>query len=820
MTKPRRENEPNKSRGRGRPLGSILFVVLFLLVVVISLFQKFAPQEEDRKITVGEFHERLLAGEILEFRVSPDGEVRGTFVDPPSKKSDAKAEAPKADGVGGKPPGSEAPVATNDGKTAEEIKAGARKAAEAAKSAATLAAAGEGRRKFNLYYPEESREKLVTLQKKLRRVDGEPWALDQFSSSLTAGTVVANEAILITKSDDAGKRASRLFVDLVDSDGAPKYVEVKTARVEGAQPEAKATELPSVWSALRAAGASTETFWFDSKGSVDATQPNTLFQALLPVIIPWAVILLILWFLFIRQMRTPGAGGGILGFGRSRAVLYTKENRTNVTFDDVAGIDEAKEEVKEVIEFLKNPQRFARLGGRIPRGILLVGPPGTGKTLLAKAIAGEAEVPFFSISGSDFVEMFVGVGASRVRDLFKQAKENAPCIIFLDEIDAVGRKRGSGMGGGHDEREQTLNAILVEMDGFDTNEGIIVCAATNRPDVLDPALLRPGRFDREVVIDPPDYKGREEILKVHARRIKVAADVEMKTIARSTPSFSGADLAALMNEAAIIAVLKKRDAVTQEDLEEARDKVRFGRQKKSRVMIEEDRIVTARHEAGHAVVASLLPGSEPVHKVTIIPRGMALGSTMRLPETDRLNFSKRRAEAELCVLYGGRIAEGILGDDVSSGASNDIQRATELARMMVCEWGFSSKVGPLNYAERIGNDFLGSEFAAGRFHSEMTAREIDEEVQRICADAYGRAKTLLEERRPDLERVTQALLHYETITGAELHAILAGKPLDSIRTEPAPPATPPVAPAVKPRVEAKPKLADDTSLPEAGLAPA
>ncbi|HKE00729.1 MAG TPA: ATP-dependent zinc metalloprotease FtsH, partial [Planctomycetota bacterium] len=534
------------------------------------------------------------------------------------------------------------------------------------------------------------------------------------------------------------------------------------------------------------------------------------------------LIIFIVVLFFMRQMRSQGGAGGVMSFGRSRAQLYTKEKHTNVTFDDVAGADEAKEEVREVVEFLKNPGRFTRVGGRIPRGILLVGPPGTGKTLLAKAIAGEAEVPFFSISGSDFVEMFVGVGASRVRDLFKQAKENAPCIIFLDEIDAVGRKRGSGMGGGgHDEREQTLNAILVEMDGFDTNEGIIVCAATNRPDVLDPALLRPGRFDREVVIDLPDYKGREEILRVHARRVKLGPDVDLHTVARSTPAFSGADLAAVMNEAAILAVLKKRDAVTQEDLEEARDKVRFGRQKKSRVVAEEDRIVTARHEAGHAIAAALLPGAEPVHKVTIIPRGMALGATMRLPEKDQLNFAKKRAEAELSVLYGGRVSEELMGDDISSGASNDIARATELARMMVCEWGFSPKVGPLRYVDKVGSDFLGAELAAGRFHSEETAREIDEEVRLVCQRAYDRTRKLLEERKSDLQRVAAALLQYETLSGAELAAILAGRPIETLRANeasPAPAAAPQTAPA-KPRPEPRPAIGGYAPpMPEGGLA--
>jgi cell division protease FtsH len=772
----RRDGDSPKNRGRGRPLGSIVVAVLFILVVLIALHNRLGDSADDKKLSVEQFHEKLYAGEIERFTVDTDGAVQGEL-------HATRGEAPPVE------PGGALPSAKRRG-------------------------GDRARQGFTLYYP-EAKEKLGELSRKLRHLDpSSPWDPESLLARLQSGEVTPLEAVLLSRVEDSGEKRMRLFVELIDRE-AHRYVEVVPKKGE-------AFDVHAVVARLREKGAALDTPVFSATGGVNAAASNTLFNTLITLFAPWLLIILFFWFFIGRQMRAPGAGGGVLGFGRSRAVLYTKENRTNVTFDDVAGIDEAKEEVKELIEFLKNPQRFTRLGGRIPRGILLVGPPGTGKTLLAKAIAGEAEVPFFSISGSDFVEMFVGVGASRVRDLFKQAKENAPCIIFLDEIDAVGRKRGSGLHGGHDEREQTLNAILVEMDGFDTNEGIIVCAATNRPDVLDPALLRPGRFDREVVIDLPDYKGREEILKVHARRVKLGPDVDLHTIARSTPAFSGADLAALMNEAAIIAVLRKREAVAHDDLEEARDKVRFGRQKKSRVVAEEDRIVTARHESGHAVAAALLPGAEPVHKVTIIPRGMALGATMRLPEKDQLNFAKKRAEAELSVLYGGRIAEELMGDDISSGASNDIARATELARLMVCEWGFSPKVGPLRYAEKVGSDFLGSELAAGRFHSEVTAREIDEEVRKICQSAYDRTRKLLEERIVDLQRVAAGLLQYETITGSELSAILAGRPIESLRPEGTAAAAPPaVQPAgAKPRAEARPSPGYAPPVSEGGLSPA
>ncbi|MFT6108190.1 MAG: cell division protease FtsH [Planctomycetota bacterium] len=464
-----------------------------------------------------------------------------------------------------------------------------------------------------------------------------------------------------------------------------------------------------------------------------------------------------------------------MNFGRSRAQMYTKENHTGVTFEDVAGAQEAKAEVREVVEFLKNPGRFTRIGGRIPRGVLLVGSPGCGKTLLAKAIAGEAEVPFFSISGSDFVEMFVGVGASRVRDLFKTARENSPCIIFLDEIDAVGRRRGGGMGGGNDEREQTLNAILVEMDGFSTDEGIIVVAATNRPDVLDPALLRPGRFDREVTIELPDMEGREAILNVHLKKVKVDKEVDAIDLARATPGYSGADLAAIVNEAAIMAVLDKKDEIEMSHLEEAAAKIRYGRQKISRNVEADDLEITAYHEAGHTIVAAKLEGQIDVpHKVTIVPRGRALGATMMLPQKESYHTQKKRLEGQLAMLFGGRVAEEIFCGDISAGASDDIRRATELTRAMVTELGMSEAIGPINYAERQGSDFLGTELGASKWHSEETAREIDEEIKRFLKVAYELAKRLVGEEKEAVERLTKGLLLYETLEKAEIQKLIAG----------------------------------------------
>jgi cell division protease FtsH len=515
-------------------------------------------------------------------------------------------------------------------------------------------------------------------------------------------------------------------------------------------------------------------------GSFKFERDSRFFEQLILPLIPWILILLVVWWFFFRQIRASGGPGNILSFGKSRARFITAD-KVKTTFNDVAGVEEAKEEVGEIVEFLKNPQKFTRLGGRIPRGVLLIGPPGTGKTLLAKAIAGEAGVPFLSISGSDFVEMFVGVGASRVRDLFRQAKENSPCIIFLDEIDAVGRRRGTGLGGGHDEREQTLNQILVEMDGFDTDEGIIVMAATNRQDVLDPALLRPGRFDRQVMVDLPDSKGREEILKIHAKKVKLARDVDLKKIAKATPMFSGADLASLINEAAIIATMRKKEGVEHADLEEARDKVLWGRQKKSRVMLEKEKKITAYHEAGHTLVAALTPESDPVHKVTIIPRGRALGATFSLPEHDKYGRGRRELEAMLAMAFGGRVAEDLVFGEITTGAANDIQQATATARRMVCEFGMSEKLGPISYSDEEEHLFLGREIARTRTHSDETARLIDAEIRRFIDEAYAKARDIITKNREKLEAIAESLLKYETITGEEVQMLLRGEKIDELK---------------------------------------
>ncbi len=496
--------------------------------------------------------------------------------------------------------------------------------------------------------------------------------------------------------------------------------------------------------------------------------------------LPWLILFVLVWLLILRQMRAVG-GSGVMQFGRSRARLHFKE-RTQVTFEDVAGIEEAKDEVGEIVAFLRSPQRFRRIGARIPRGVLLVGPPGCGKTLLAKAIAGEAGVPFFSVSGSDFVEMFVGVGASRVRDLFKQARENAPCIVFLDEIDAVGRRRGTGLGGGHDEREQTLNQILVEMDGFDTDQGIILLAATNRPDVLDPALLRPGRFDRQIVINLPDLKGREQILRIHGRKVKLSPRVDLERVARATPGFSGADLEALVNEAALMAVTADRERVEPQDLEEARDKIRFGRSRRSMYMTDQERRRTAYHEAGHAIVTVLSPHADPLHKVTIIPRGMALGATMSLPERDRYGATRNELLSRLRVCFGGRVAEELACDDISSGAQNDIEQATEVARLMVTRWGMSEEVGPISLVEGEEHLFLGREVARRVDHSEATAVVIDSEIKRLISEALASTRQLLKERRDDLEKIADALLKFETLSGEEVGAILRGEDIHHLRS--------------------------------------
>jgi cell division protease FtsH len=492
------------------------------------------------------------------------------------------------------------------------------------------------------------------------------------------------------------------------------------------------------------------------------------------------VLLIGFWVFFMRQMQS--GGNKALSFGKSKAKLLASQQK-KVTFKDVAGVDEAKEELQEIIEFLREPQKFQKLGGRIPKGVLLMGPPGTGKTLMARAIAGEANVPFFSISGSDFVEMFVGVGASRVRDLFEQGKKNAPCIVFIDEIDAVGRHRGAGLGGGHDEREQTLNQLLVEMDGFESNDGVILIAATNRPDVLDPALLRPGRFDRRVVVSRPDVRGREGILQVHTRKIPLGDDVDITVLARATPGFSGADLANLVNEAALLAARKAQKFVAMGDFESSKDKVLMGAERRSMIITDEEKKITAYHEAGHALLAALLPHTDPLHKVTIIPRGMALGVTQQLPLEEKHNYTRDQIDARIAVSMGGRIAEEMTFGQITTGAQNDIEQATEMARKMVCEWGMSDALGPLTYGRKEEAIFLGKEFNRHQDYSEATALKIDAEIKRIVSEQYDRARTILTENRPVLAKVAAALLEHEVLDAIQLRQILAGEPMD-IRTPP------------------------------------
>ena len=513
-------------------------------------------------------------------------------------------------------------------------------------------------------------------------------------------------------------------------------------------------------------------------GVVIDAQPPEQQSLLMQIFISWFPMLLLIgvWIFFMRQMQGGAGGRGALSFGKSRARLLG-EDQVKVTFADVAGVDEAKEEVAELVDFLRDPAKFQKLGGKIPRGVLMVGSPGTGKTLLARAIAGEAKVPFFTISGSDFVEMFVGVGASRVRDMFEQAKKHAPCIIFIDEIDAVGRHRGAGLGGGHDEREQTLNQLLVEMDGFEGNEGIIVIAATNRPDVLDPALLRPGRFDRQVVVPLPDIRGREQILKVHMRKIPLDRDVEPSVIARGTPGFSGADLANLVNEAALFAARANRRTVDMEQFEKAKDKIMMGSERRSMVMSDDEKRLTAYHEAGHAIVGLLVPSHDPVYKVTIIPRGRALGVTMFLPEEDRYSYSKERLESQISSLFGGRIAEELIfgPESVTTGASNDIQRATELARNMVTRWGLSEKLGPLTYSEEEGEVFLGHSVTKHKTVSDQTQDLIDEEVRSIVERNYQRSTKILKENEKRLHVMADALIRYETIDVEQIKDIMEGR---------------------------------------------
>jgi cell division protease FtsH len=549
---------------------------------------------------------------------------------------------------------------------------------------------------------------------------------------------------------------------------------------------------------------------YDGKVSITAKPPGDN--------VPWFVSLLVSWLPFIaligvwvflsRQMQ--GGAGKAMGFGKSRAKMLT-EAHGRVTFEDVAGVDEAKQDLQEIVEFLRDPGKFQRLGGRIPRGVLLVGPPGTGKTLIARAVAGEANVPFFTISGSDFVEMFVGVGASRVRDMFEQAKKNAPCIIFIDEIDAVGRHRGAGLGGGNDEREQTLNQLLVEMDGFEANEGVILIAATNRPDVLDPALLRPGRFDRQVVVPNPDVVGREQILKVHVRKVPLAPDINLKTIARGTPGFSGADLMNLVNEAALTAARRNKRMVTQSEFEEAKDKVMMGAERKSLVMTEEEKMLTAYHEGGHAIVGLNVVATDPIHKATIIPRGRALGMVMQLPERDKLSMSLEQMTSRLAIMMGGRVAEELIfgREKVTSGASSDIEQATRLARMMVTRWGLSEELGTVSYGENQDEVFLGMSVSRTQNASEATVQKIDKEIRRFVEEGYREATRILTEKRDDLETLAKGLLEFETLSGDEITDLLNGKkPNRESVLEPSGPRTSAVPPAGKPRPR-----------PDAGLEP-
>jgi cell division protease FtsH len=537
------------------------------------------------------------------------------------------------------------------------------------------------------------------------------------------------------------------------------------------------------------------------------TESNVVAQTVVGFL-PIALFLLVLYFLFRQQIRM--AGKGALNFGKSKARMLARD-KNKITFRDVAGVEEAKDEVQELVEFLRDPKKFQKLGGRIPKGVLLVGPPGTGKTLLARAIAGEADVPFFSISGSDFVEMFVGVGASRVRDMFEQGKKSAPCIIFIDEIDAVGRHRGHGVGGGHDEREQTLNALLVEMDGFDTQEGVIIIAATNRPDVLDPALLRPGRFDRQITVNLPDVKGREEILRVHSKKVKLAEGVDLAVVARGTPGYSGAELANVINEAALLAARRGLKGITLAELEEARDKVRWGKERRSLALSEKEKMNTAYHEAGHALLLELLPHTEPLHKVTIIPRGPSLGSTMWLPEEDKYTNRKNELLASLTVKMGGRVAEEIAFGDVTNGAAGDIKMATAMARKMVCEWGMSERMGMVEYGEHEDYVFLGRDISRARDYSEATAQEIDQEVRRLLDEAYQTAKQTLVTHRDKLDVIAKALLEFETLDGAQIKEIVQ---YGHMINPPGP--RPPAGPKMQPEKPPKQVIAPDVAPPLPG----
>lgn len=637
--------------------------------------------------------------------------------------------------------------------------------------------------------------------------------MNSFSRNIVLWVVIALLVLalfnLFQNPSSRGKSSSLSYSDFIAEVDAGQVEEVTiqgrriTGRHRGGNPfNTYAPEDPNLVDRLGKAGI-----------TINA-KPDDEGTPLFAILLNWFPMLLLIgvWIFFMRQMQ--GGGGRAMGFGKSKAKLLT-EKQGRVTFDDVAGIDEAKEELNEIVEFLKDPQKFQRLGGRIPKGALLVGPPGTGKTLLARAIAGEANVPFFTISGSDFVEMFVGVGASRVRDMFEQAKKNAPCIIFIDEIDAVGRHRGAGLGGGNDEREQTLNQLLVEMDGFESNEGVILIAATNRPDVLDPALLRPGRFDRQVVVPNPDVLGREKILKVHMRKVPIAPDVNAKVIARGTPGFSGADLANIVNEAALLAARKNKRVVTMQEFEEAKDKVMMGAERRSMVMTEQEKELTAYHEAGHALVGIFVPGNDPLHKVTIIPRGRALGVTMNLPEGDRLSMKKSELKAKLALMFGGRVAEELIygPDEVTTGAGNDIQQATNLARRMVTEYGMSDRLGPLRYNDNDEEIFLGHSVTQRKNVSDATAQVIDEEVRELIETSESLAKTVLTEHLDDLHTVTRALLEYETLSGEEVAALLRGEAIHREEDDDESPADPGQATSV-PKFTKRPRPGGYTQGPE------
>ncbi|MFZ5426903.1 MAG: ATP-dependent zinc metalloprotease FtsH [Thermodesulfobacteriota bacterium] len=596
------------------------------------------------------------------------------------------------------------------------------------------------------------------------------------------------------------------------TEGQVEAVKIQGRRVDGATTDGSrfTTYVPSDPNMVKTL--------IDNKVQVRA-EPDEESPWYVSIFVSWFPMLLLIgvWIFFMRQMQ--GGGGKAMSFGRSRARLITQDTQ-RVTFQDVAGVDEAKEELSEIVQFLSDPKKFTRLGGRIPKGVLLVGSPGTGKTLLARAVAGEAGVPFFSISGSDFVEMFVGVGAARVRDLFVQGKKNAPCLIFIDEIDAVGRQRGAGLGGGHDEREQTLNQLLVEMDGFESNEGVILIAATNRPDVLDPALLRPGRFDRQVVVPTPDVRGRKRILEVHTRRTPIDGSVDLDVLAKGTPGFSGADLENLVNEAALSAAKLGRDRVVMADFEMAKDKVLMGKERRSLILSEEEKRTTAYHEAGHALVAKLIKGSDPVHKVSIIPRGRALGVTMQLPEDDRHTYSKEFLLNSIVMLMGGRVAEEIVLNQLTTGAGNDIERATDMARKMVCKWGMSEKLGPLSYGEKDEEIFLGRELVAHKNFSEDTSRQIDAEVRSIVEGCHARAKQLLTGNMEVLHAIAKALLERETISGADIDLIMKGEPLPPVDLKAdAPPMEDAAAPEAKPADETAAPSADASAGPSAESGP-